>query len=66
VFSGIIEAAPRPDRREIAEARFFELDALPVDVGRRVAMGLELLRASSPSMGVISHPTATSPPSKLR
>jgi 8-oxo-dGTP pyrophosphatase MutT (NUDIX family) len=46
VFSGTVAYAPRPDRREIAEARFFALDALPADVGSRVAMGLELLNSS--------------------
>jgi hypothetical protein len=34
---------PKPDRREIAEARFFAVDALPEDAGSRVAMGLSLL-----------------------
>jgi len=44
VFACTISETPDPDRREIAEARFFAPDALPADAGSRVAMGLELLQ----------------------
>jgi 8-oxo-dGTP pyrophosphatase MutT (NUDIX family) len=44
VFSGEIVGVPKPDGREIAEARFFAADALPQDAGSRVAMGLGMLQ----------------------
>jgi len=43
VFSCMITEVPRPDGREIADARFFALDALPDDTGSRVTMGLGML-----------------------
>lgn len=43
LFACVIAEAPRPDRREIAEARFFAAEALPDGVGSRVAMGLAML-----------------------
>jgi 8-oxo-dGTP pyrophosphatase MutT (NUDIX family) len=48
VFSCDVSDTPRPDGREIAEARFFALDALPPDAGSRVAMGVGMLHAASP------------------
>jgi 8-oxo-dGTP pyrophosphatase MutT (NUDIX family) len=44
VFACTVSEPPDPDRREIAEARFFASDALPADAASRVAMGLELLQ----------------------
>jgi ADP-ribose pyrophosphatase YjhB (NUDIX family) len=43
VFTSTVSEDPRPDRREIAEARFFAVDALPEDAGSRVAVGLRML-----------------------
>lgn len=43
MFTGEIASEPKPDGREIAEARFFAVDALPGDAGVRVAVGLSLL-----------------------
>ena len=44
VFAGEIAGVPTPDGREIAEARFFAVDALPKNAGRGVAVGLEMLQ----------------------
>jgi 8-oxo-dGTP pyrophosphatase MutT (NUDIX family) len=43
VFTGLIAGEPRPDMREIVEARFFALDALPEGLSRTVAPRLALL-----------------------
>ena len=37
IILGTTADTPRPDRREIAEAGFFALDALPQDLGRGLA-----------------------------
>lgn len=50
VFAGTVGGEPQPDGREIAEARFFALDALPRDTGSRVAMGVAML-GMRPSTG---------------
>jgi ADP-ribose pyrophosphatase YjhB (NUDIX family) len=44
VVTGLVDGTPRPDRREIVEARFFALDELPQDKVRVVAERLALLR----------------------
>jgi len=44
VFTGDISGEPRPDMREIVEARFFGLDDLPENRSRMVDARLELLR----------------------
>lgn len=43
VFSGLVQGEPRPDMREVVEARFFALDALPGNLSRTVSYRLELL-----------------------
>lgn len=43
VFTGLIVGEPRPDMREIVEARFFALDALPDGLSRTVAARVTLL-----------------------
>lgn len=43
VFTGLIAGEPRPDMREIVEARFFALDALPPGTSRTVTVRLALL-----------------------
>ncbi|MXO73140.1 NUDIX hydrolase [Alteraurantiacibacter buctensis] len=43
VFTGLIDGNPRPDMREIVEARFFAVDALPDRCSQTVAPRLELL-----------------------
>jgi ADP-ribose pyrophosphatase YjhB (NUDIX family) len=35
VFHVILDRTPRPDGRELTHAKFFPLDALPVDIGSR-------------------------------
>ena len=37
VFTALADGEPRPDRREILEARFFERDSFPADLSRTVA-----------------------------
>lgn len=44
VFTGLIEGQPRPDMREIVEARFFAPDDLPERLSRTVAPRLALLQ----------------------
>lgn len=44
IFSGAIEGEPRPDMREIVEARFFAVAALPDAISRTVAPRLALLQ----------------------
>lgn len=44
VFGGMIAGEPRPDMREIVEARFFAPDALPDAISRTVAPRLALLQ----------------------
>jgi 8-oxo-dGTP pyrophosphatase MutT (NUDIX family) len=43
VFGGRIAGEPKPDMREIVEARFFAVDALPERLSRTVAPRLALL-----------------------
>ncbi|MCX7675764.1 MAG: NUDIX domain-containing protein [Alteraurantiacibacter sp.] len=45
VFTGLIVGEPRPDGREIVEARFFAPDDLPPDRSATVARRLALLEA---------------------
>jgi len=49
VFSGCLSVMPRPDGREIAEARFFDREALPGDIGGRVAIALALAASEAAS-----------------
>lgn len=49
VLAAKAEGAPRPDRREVIEARFFALDALPDDLGTLSRQRLEAWRHSSES-----------------
>lgn len=44
VFSGLIAGEPRPDMREIVEARFFAPDDLPQGLSRTVRPRLALLQ----------------------
>lgn len=43
IFAGEVVGLPRPDRREVAEARFFARDSLPADCNAFVAQCLALL-----------------------
>jgi 8-oxo-dGTP pyrophosphatase MutT (NUDIX family) len=45
ICTGLIDGEPRPDMREIVEARFFPPDDLPADTSPRVAERLALLAA---------------------
>lgn len=49
IFVAISDAPPRPDGREILEARFFAADALPADLGRTTAARLAIWREWSAS-----------------
>ncbi len=42
IFAGRVDGMPRPDRREIVDARFFPLHALPADTDGRVLHRLAL------------------------
>lgn len=44
IFAATSDAIPRPDRREIIEARHFALDALPEPIGRITAARLQTWR----------------------
>lgn len=44
VFTGLVEGKPRPDMREVVEARFFALDALPEKRSRVLGLRLALLQ----------------------
>lgn len=44
VFTGLIAGEPRPDMRELVDARFFALDDLPPDTSRSVFPRLALLQ----------------------
>lgn len=44
VFTGLIAGEPRPDMRELVDARFFALDALPEQTSRTVATRLAFLQ----------------------
>lgn len=41
MFSGVTEDSPRPDGREIVEAQFFSMDALPADLSQGAAHWLK-------------------------
>ncbi|MFB0613779.1 NUDIX domain-containing protein [Aurantiacibacter poecillastricola] len=43
VFTGLIQGEPRPDMREVVEARFFALDMLPDNTSRTVRDRVHLL-----------------------
>ena len=43
VFTGVIAGEPRPDMREVVEARFFARDDLPSNTSRTVQARLQLL-----------------------
>ena len=47
LFAAVCEAEPKPDQREIIEARFFAPDALPEPLGRVTAARLEVWRAAA-------------------
>lgn len=42
-ITGLADGEPRPDMREVVEARFFALDALPDGTSRSVAVWLRML-----------------------
>lgn len=44
VFTGKVSGEPSPDMREVVEARFFALDALPDNCSRTVFLRLKLLQ----------------------
>jgi ADP-ribose pyrophosphatase YjhB (NUDIX family) len=52
IFAAVIDELPRPDGREIIEARFFALEALPDNLGRlthsRLAMWREQAASQQP------------------
>ncbi len=43
VVTGLADGEPRPDMREVVEARFFALEAMPDGVSRTVAVRLRML-----------------------
>jgi ADP-ribose pyrophosphatase YjhB (NUDIX family) len=45
VFTGRLAGEPRPDAREVVAARFFTVDALPVDLGAMGRRRIEAWRA---------------------
>ena len=47
VFTGLIDAEPCPDGREVVEARFFARDALPSPLNAQVVRLLALLERSA-------------------
>lgn len=47
VFSGTLAGEPQPDRREILEARFFALDALPRNISGIASARIAAFRARS-------------------
>lgn len=47
VFTGQVVGQPRPDMREVVEARFFALDAMPTNISQTVFYRLELLSTES-------------------
>jgi ADP-ribose pyrophosphatase YjhB (NUDIX family) len=52
LFAARTDAEPRPDRREVVEARFFAADALPERLGDVTRRRLAAWRAGSPSLEV--------------
>jgi ADP-ribose pyrophosphatase YjhB (NUDIX family) len=51
VFAGEVVDQPAPDRREVAEARFFAVDALPRDCSSAVAPCLAMLEQGLRDLG---------------
>jgi ADP-ribose pyrophosphatase YjhB (NUDIX family) len=49
IFTGTLAGEPRPDAREVVAARFFAVDALPVDLGASSRRWLEAWRAARSS-----------------
>lgn len=47
LFGAICDAPPRPDRREVIEARFFALDALPQPLGHTTERRLDFFKSQS-------------------
>lgn len=47
LFTAICDAEPRPDQREVIEARFFPADVLPEPLGRITSARLEVWRAET-------------------
>ena len=47
IFDGVVEAMPQPDGREIVEARFFRVNALPEPLSPRTRTRLELWQSLS-------------------
>ena len=45
IFTGLVTGEPRPDMREVVEARFFARDALPANLSRTVRTRLRALDA---------------------
>ncbi|WP_324828408.1 NUDIX domain-containing protein [Qipengyuania zhejiangensis] len=45
IFEGVVDAMPRPDGREIIEARFFPTHSLPEPLGPRTRARLKLWQA---------------------
>lgn len=43
IFAALVDGTPKPDMREILEARFFRLDALPDDISALTRKRLALL-----------------------
>jgi len=43
IFTGLIEGTPKPDMRELVEARFFPRDQLPADISLSVPRRLALM-----------------------
>lgn len=47
IFTGLVDGQPRPDRREIVEARFFARDEFPSNLSRWVPARMAALDAAS-------------------
>ncbi len=47
VFTSLIDGVPKPDHREIVEARFFSLEEFPQNLSGTVPKRMELLQAQS-------------------
>lgn len=48
IVTGLIQGEPEPDMREVVEARFFAIDALPQKLGREVRTRLAALDQAGP------------------
>lgn len=49
IFAAVVDELPRPDGREIIEARFFALDALPDSLGRTTRLRVAMWREQAAS-----------------